>query len=162
MAINLLFYLQCVEDKISMLEIHTGGLNTQEIYARWEKIAIDNNCGAFCFFNGIVRDENGIQGLSFDIYEPLLKEWFEKWRLKAESLGVIILMAHSIGDVKNSQSSYMCAIISSQRKAALGIYEDFIQDFKAKAPIWKYDLKDGKRIYAKDRSSPLPYSGILT
>ena len=37
----------------------------------------------------------------------------------------------------------------------------FVEDFKAQAPIWKYDLKDGERIYAKERSTPIVGSGLL-
>jgi len=39
--------------------------------------------------------------------------------------------------------------------------DEFVEDFKASAPIWKYDLKDGKRIYALDRSTAIKGSGIL-
>nr|WP_213862463.1 hypothetical protein [Escherichia coli] len=57
-------------------------------------------------FVGIVRGENNIQGLSFDIYEALLKTWFEKWHHKAKDLGVVLKMAHSLGDVLIGQSSF--------------------------------------------------------
>ena len=70
-------------------------------------------------------------------------------------------MAHSRGDVFNHQSSYMAGIFSAKRRACLEVFEDFIEDFKHKAPIWKYDLKNGTRIYAKERSYKLPFSGIL-
>ncbi len=43
-------------------------------------------------FVGIVREEDNIQGLSFDIYEVLLKTWFEKWHHKAKDLGVVLKM----------------------------------------------------------------------
>lgn len=139
-----------------MLEIYSGSLPTQTIYTSWEAFARGQNIGAMCVFTGIVRAENDIQGLSFDIYEPLLRKWFEGWQAKAT-----ILMAHSLGDVPCGESSFMCAILSPQRKDALAIYEDFIEDFKANAPIWKYDLINNHRIYAKDRSKPLKGSGLL-
>lgn len=147
---------------MSLLEIYQGALPTYEIYQKWELLAKERNLGAFCVFTGIVREENNIKGLSFDIYKPLLDRWFENWEQKAKNQGVILMMAHSIGDVKNSESSYMSAVLSSQRRAALDMYEDFIEDFKHNAPIWKYDLKDGKRIYAIDRSHCLSGSGILS
>lgn len=144
-----------------MLELFDGAIPTGDIYAKWEKISQEKNFGAYCTFTGIVRNENGIDGLSFDIYEPLLKTWFEKWEKIALTQKIIVCMAHSRGDVLNSECSYMSAILSSNRKSALQLYAEFIEDFKHNAPIWKYDLKQGKRIYAKERSYNLAHSGIL-
>lgn len=144
-----------------MLEIYQNALPTHKIYIQWETIAKEHNFGAYCLFCGIVREEGGIDGLSFDLYEPLLTQWFNQWKKIATEKGLIICMAHSRGDVFNGESSYMSAILSSNRKNALMLYEDFIEDFKHNAPIWKYDLKEGKRIYAKDRSYMLQGSGIL-
>jgi molybdopterin synthase catalytic subunit len=110
---------------------------------------------------GTVRSEDGIDGLSFDIYEPILKSWFERWQQKAKESGAVVKMAHSKGDVMLHESSYIAAIFSPKRRVALEMIDEFVEDFKASAPIWKYDLKDGKRIYAKDRSTPISGSGIL-
>jgi len=63
-----------------MLEIYNGPLKVEEILSCWYNKFKDKNYGAFINFVGIVRDENGIDGLSFDIYEPLLKNWFNSWR----------------------------------------------------------------------------------
>lgn len=70
-------------------------------------------------------------------------------------------MAHSIGDVLNHESSYIAAVCSPKRKVALELIDEFVEDFKAQAPIWKYDLINGQRVYAKDRSSAIKGSGIL-
>ncbi|PAF46397.1 molybdenum cofactor biosynthesis protein MoaE [Helicobacter sp. 12S02232-10] len=145
-----------------MLEIYEGALPTLEIHKNWEEEAKKRNFGAFCLFIGIVRNENGMEGLSFDIYEPLFLKWFHSWEEKANARGVFLKMAHSRGDVRNTESSYMAAVMSSQRKPALEIYDVFIEDFKHKAPIWKYDIKGGKRFYAQERSHLLPGSGILS
>ncbi len=144
-----------------MLEIYHRSLPTQDIYQKLDIMARKNNLGANCIFIGIVRDENSISGLSFDIYEPILKTWFQTWEIQIENQGGILYMAHSLGDVPCGESSFACAILSSQRKVALSFFDKFIEDFKHNAPIWKYDIKDGKRIYAKDRSNPLPHSGLL-
>lgn len=144
-----------------MLEIIEGALSVGDFYKKYHKIAMENNCGACCIFCGVVREEKGNDGLSFDIYEPLLKKWFEEWRVKLKNDGALLCMAHSRGDVFNQESSFICAIISSQRKVALQYYAEFVEDFKHNAPIWKYDLREGKRIYAKDRSYQLPQSGIF-
>lgn len=143
------------------LELHDGPLDVEEITARWYNEIKDKNYGAYIPFIGIVRDEDGISGLSFDIYEPILKAWFDSWQEKANALGASLLMAHSRGDVPNHTSSYISAVVSPQRKVALKLSNDFVEDFKASAPIWKYDLVDGKRVYAKERSTPLSGAGLL-
>lgn len=144
-----------------MLELYNGPLHVEEILNRWYNEYRNKNCGAFVTFVGIVRDEDGIDGLSFDVYEPILKNWFDAWQEKAKERNAYLVMAHSIGDVLNHQSSYISGVISPKRRAGLELLDAFVEDFKAKAPIWKYDLVDGKRIYAKERSTKLPGSGIL-
>jgi len=144
-----------------MLELYEGSLHVEEIISRWYRDIKDKNFGAFIPFIGIVRDEQGIDGLSFDIYEPILKSWFDAWQEKASRENAMLLMAHSKGDVPNHTSSYISAVLSPQRKVGLRLINDFVEDFKASAPIWKYDLIDGKRVYAKKRSMPLNGAGLL-
>lgn len=161
-----------------MLSLYHGALPTSELYTQWEAIAQSKNCGALSIFSGIVRKEqileshsksplgsslksNDVEALSFDIYKPLLEKWFNLWQKKAHNMGAYICMAHSIGDVPCAQSSFMCALISSHRKVALDMYAEFVEDFKMNAPIWKYDIINGQRIYAKERSKALKGSGIL-
>nr|MBP3724553.1 molybdenum cofactor biosynthesis protein MoaE [Campylobacter sp.] len=144
-----------------MLELHNGCLDVNKILSSWYDEFRNQNYGAMIHFVGIVRDENEIDGLSFDIYEPLLQIWFKNWQEKASNLNAKILMAHSIGDVLNHTSSYIACVLSPKRKTALKLINDFVEDFKANAPIWKYDLKNGKRIWAKDRSKALFGAGIL-
>jgi len=144
-----------------MLELHNSALDVSEILDRWYKQESQSNYGAYISFVGTVRSEDDIDGLSFDVYEPILKSWFEAWQEKAKQKGAIIKMAHSCGDVMLHESSYIAAVFSPKRRVALEFIDEFVEDFKASAPIWKYDLKDGKRIYAKDRSTPIQGSGIL-
>ncbi len=144
-----------------MPEIYEGALEVESILARWYQIHRDQNFGAFINFVGIVRDEDGIEGLSFDIYEPILQNWFDAWQERAAKQGAKLLMAHAKGDVLLHQSSYISAVLSPKRRVALELIDQFVEDFKANAPIWKYDLRGGERHYAHDRSTPLPHSGIL-
>lgn len=138
-----------------------GALNIPEIYAKWYEFSVKQNCGALLTFCGIVRDDNNIEALSFDIYEPLLKSWFNTWQEKFQNETINFMFAHSIGDVKIGESSYLAGILSKQRKLGLKLINDFVEDFKANAPIWKYDVINKKRIYAKDRSSKLQGAGLL-
>lgn len=144
------------------MELYSGELNVTEITNRWFMQNKDKNYGAIITFVGVVRDEDGIDGLSFDIYEPLLKKWFDAWQEKAKEKNATIFMAHSKGDVQNHASSFIAGVLSPKRKVALSLINDFVEDFKANAPIWKYDLKNAQRIYAKDRSQAINGAGILS
>ncbi len=145
-----------------MLELYDGPVPVEEILTRWYREEANSNYGAYIPFIGTIRDEDGISGLSFDIYEPILNSWYEAWEGKAEAAGAIIKMAHSRGDVPLHQSSYVAAVFSPKRRVALEMIEAFVEDFKASAPIWKYDLKGGKRVYAADRSTAIAGSGLLS
>ena len=143
------------------MELYNGPLDVKEIFGRWLDEEVLSNYGAYIPFVGTIREENGIEALSFDIYEPVLKAWFETWQEKAKARGAIVKMAHAIGDVPVHTSSYVSAVFSPQRRVALELIEEFVEDFKANAPIWKYDVKHGKRVYAEDRSTPMNGAGLL-
>lgn len=144
-----------------MLYLYDGALKVSDILKAWYEEEAESNYGAFIPFVGTVRSEDEIDGLSFDIYEPILNSWFKDWQEKAQKKGAIIKMAHSKGDVLLHESSYIAAVFSPKRRVALEFIDEFVEDFKASAPIWKYDLKDGKRVYALDRSTAIKGSGIL-
>lgn len=144
-----------------MLQLFNGAIDVEKVLSQWYDDNKTNNYGAFVSFVGTIRDEDGIEGLSFDIYVPILKNWFNVWQQKAQQKGATIYMAHSKGDVLLHQSSYIAAIFSPKRRVALEFIDEFVEDFKANAPIWKYDLKEGQRIYAADRSTPMEGAGIL-
>lgn len=144
-----------------MLELYDGALNVPEILKRWYEEEAQSNYGAYIPFVGTVRNEDGIEGLSFDVYEPILNSWFDAWIVKAAPMGAKLKMAHSRGDVLLHESSYIAAVFSPKRRVALETIEAFVEDFKAQAPIWKYDLKNGQRVYAKERSTPISGAGIL-
>ncbi|MGA1940460.1 molybdopterin synthase catalytic subunit [Arcobacter sp. YIC-310] len=138
-----------------------GPLDVNEINSKWYDEFKNSNYGAIITFVGVVRNENSIDGLSFDIYEPILKSWFEAWQNKAKQKNAIVLMAHSKGDVLNHESSYIAAVCSPKRRVALEMIDEFVEDFKAQAPIWKYDIIKGERVYAEDRSTIINGAGIL-
>ncbi len=143
------------------LQIFEGKLEVEKITNSWYENLKNLNYGAIITFVGVVRDENKIEGLSFDIYEPILNSWFDKWQKKANEKNAIVLMAHSRGDVKNHESSYIASVCSPKRRVALELIDEFVEDFKKNAPIWKYDIINGKRVYAKDRSSAIVGAGVL-
>ncbi len=144
------------------LELHDGSLEVEKITNNWYNNFRLSNFGAIITFVGVVRDEDGIDGLSFDIYEPILNSWFESWQKKAKEKNAIVLMAHSRGDVLNHTSSYIAAVCSPKRRVALELIDEFVEDFKASAPIWKYDIIKGKREYALNRSTEISGAGLLS
>ncbi len=146
---------------VEMLELINQELDVPEILTKWYMQELQNNFGAYIPFVGIVREEGGISALSFDVYEPLLKNWFNSWQATAKEKGAKIKMAHSKGDVRVHASSFIAAVFSPKRRVALELIDEFVEDFKANAPIWKYDVINNKRVYAKDRSMPIKGSGIL-
>ena len=143
------------------MELYHGPLDVKEIFGRWLDEEAESNYGAYIPFVGTIRAEDGIEALSFDIYEPILQKWFDAWQEKAAALGAVVKMAHSIGDVPVHTSSYISAVFSPKRRVALELIDEFVEDFKANAPIWKYDVKDGKRMYAEERSTPMNGAGLL-
>jgi len=144
-----------------MLELHQGDLPVEKITNSWYQKYKLSNYGAIITFIGVVRDEDNIDGLSFDIYEPILNSWFNAWQEKAKKQNAIVLMAHSIGDVLNHESSYIAAVCSPKRRVALEFIDEFVEDFKASAPIWKYDIINSNREYALKRSTAIKGAGLL-
>jgi len=138
-----------------VLSLYNGPLNVAEILKEWYEQEAKSNYGAYISFVGTVRSEN-------NIYEPILQSWFETWQAKAKERGAIIKMAHARGDVMLHESSYISAVFSPKRRVALDLIDEFVEDFKASAPIWKYDLRGGDRVYALDRSTAIKGSGLLS
>jgi len=143
------------------LQIHQRDLPIEKIHNAWYEKYKNLNYGAFITFVGIVRDEDGIEGLSFDIYKPILKSWFSSWQKRAKKQNAVVLIAHSLGDVLNHKSSYIAGVYSPQRRVALNLIDEFVEDFKKNAPIWKYDILNGQRVYASNRSQKITGAGIL-
>jgi molybdopterin synthase catalytic subunit len=143
------------------MELYEGPLEVKEIFGRWLDEEAASNYGAYIPFVGPIRAEDDIEALSFDIYAPVLQKWFDEWQEKAKERGAVVKMAHAMGDVPVHTSSYVSAVFSPKRRVALELIDEFVEDFKANAPIWKYDVKNGERIYAADRSTPMNGSGLL-
>ncbi|MBL4584847.1 MAG: molybdenum cofactor biosynthesis protein MoaE, partial [Pseudomonadales bacterium] len=95
-----------------MLTLHDGPLDVPTILKEWYEEEAQSNYGAYIPFVGTVRSEDGIDGLSFDVYEPILESWFTAWQKKAQEKGAKIKMAHSKGDVMLHESSYIAAVFS--------------------------------------------------
>ena len=93
--------VEIMENRKEFLQLFDGNLPVEQITNSWYNKYKNSNFGAIITFVGVVRDENKIEGLSFDIYEPILNSWFYSWQKKAKEKDAIVLMAHSRGDVFN-------------------------------------------------------------
>lgn len=149
-----------------MFELIEGALDINALNARCFEFVRRQNCGAWLSFCGLVRAEKGVEALFFEMDEILLKTWFKAWqtRLLNEFANekAQLFFAHSKGLVKAGESSYLAGVLSKQRKLGLVLLNDFVEDFKANAPIWKYDVIKGEKIYAKERSTKLFGAGLLS
>ena len=143
------------------MELYNGQLNIQNIINIWTQDNIKKNYGAFIYFVGVVRDENSIDGLYFEIYKPILEKWFNQWTKYGLDNDINIKMAHSIGNVMINESSYISAIFSKHRKIGLSTINLLVEDFKKNAPIWKYEIIDSQRIYRREKSTPMNNNGLL-
>ncbi len=144
-----------------MIKVYKRPLNKEEIEREWFATLTENRNGAFVSFTGIIKEEHKIEGLSFDIHEPMLKKWFNVWDSYTKDNNSKLFMAHSKGDVMLGEISFMCAVASPKRRFALETMDTLVEDFKANAPIWKYDLKNGERAFALARSHKIDGSGLL-
>lgn len=147
---------------VKEFQLFNNALDEKALYSEFCGICKELNYGAFLSFSGIIRAEGNISGLSFDIYEPILRKWFDDWCEKTRNLNIRLFFAHAKGNVLVGECSYFAGIASSHRKNGLDIFAKFVEDFKQNAPIWKYDLINNQRIYAKDRSFKLPNAGLLS
>ncbi|PAF48808.1 hypothetical protein BKH43_07640 [Helicobacter sp. 13S00401-1] len=153
-----------------MKEGHISNIDFSNITS---KLAVESGFGALSTFEGIVRDDKiagedlkdkeapKVEALKFQIYEPLFIKWMREWQEKASKKGVVLALAHSYGVVKVGETSYVASVMSKHRKPVLELFASFVDDFKANAPIWKFDIANGKEIYALDRSQTLKHSGLL-
>ena len=88
----------------TLLELHDGDLPVEQITNKWYDNFRLSNYGAIITFVGVVRDEDNIDGLSFDIYEPILNSWFNDWQEKRSLFFNKLLKKfkkHSIFEIKS-------------------------------------------------------------
>ena len=107
-----------------MVEIFKGGVPVIETLERWYEEFKLEGFGAMIPFIGIVRPDGGIEGLSFDLYLPMLNEWFKKWE---ELKDAKIIMAHSFGDVMVGESSFLCAVFTKHRREGFKYLEELVE-----------------------------------
>lgn len=153
-----------LEASTSELLIIDGYLPIKNLYNRYNKLATNNNHGVVVNFTGFVRHDEGIKqgdGLFFEVYEPMLVQWFSAHKERLESEGILICMAHSRGFVPVTKSSFIVCLSAKHRESLFNELLTFVEDFKQNAPIWKYDYINGKKIFERLRSKPLRGSGLF-
>lgn len=144
------------------LFVSHGGIDIINFFKISNELTIEYGYGANCTFNGVVRGDGGVEGLSFNIYNTLFIKWFRDWEQRAVKSECNVLLAHSVGFVPVGETSFICSVFSKHRASALEFFPKIIEDFKRKAPIWKFNIKDGNKIYASESAYKLPFSGLLS
>ena len=89
------------------LQVHNGALEVEKIHNAWYNKYKNLNYGAFITFVGIIRDENEIDGLSFDVYEPILKSWFNSWQERAKKQKFAKTNANKLKVAKNQHIPFI-------------------------------------------------------
>ena len=105
-----------------------------------------DGAGALVVFDGVVRpteNDQAIAGLSYEAYQPLTSQMLDELgRSIVAAHGLIALRAeHSVGFVANHGVSFRLYIASAHRKEALAAMDQFIDQMKAKVPLWKVPQK---------------------
>ena len=98
--------------------------------------------GAVVSFAGIVRRREGetaLRAIDYEAYAPmarkalsgLLEEAHERWS------GFQALLAHRTGEVEVGEASVVIVVATGHREEAFTICRWFIDELKARVPIWK-------------------------
>ena len=98
--------------------------------------------GAVVLFLGVVREENegrAVTRLDYSAYAPMavaeMKRIVEA--LEAERPGVVVSVAHRIGELAVGDVAVVCAASAKHRPDAFLATREAIDRIKAEAPIWK-------------------------
>lgn len=111
------------------------------------------DAGAVASFSGVTRchfEGRTVRELQYEAYDAmaeaelrkLCSEVRSKWHVKA------IAVVHRTGTVPIGEPSVEIAISSEHRKDGLEAVAFFIDELKARVPIWK------KEVYAEDEGAP--------
>jgi molybdopterin synthase catalytic subunit len=114
-----------------------------------ERTVAAAGCGALVTFVGIVRgrsdDGHPVDGLSYEAYEPMALQEFERIAREArERYGATsAAIVHRVGDVAVGEVAVVVAIGAEHRAQAFDACSYAIEELKARAPIWKQERYRG-------------------
>ncbi len=100
-------------------------------------------CGAAIAFAGAVRDRSGdgrtVTGLTYEAYEPLALEEFDRIAHEArERFGPCeIAIHHRVGELRVGETAVAVAVAAPHRAVAFDACRYCIDELKARAPVWK-------------------------
>lgn len=103
------------------------------------------SCGAEVFFHGVVRDSRAdkkVSFLEFEAYEPMVFSELQKIALEIKQQWPIqaIVVQHRLGVVCPGELAIVVAIASVHRAEAFEACAYFMNQLKAKVPIWKKEV----------------------
>lgn len=113
------------------------------------KFVTHPSCGAISSFVGITRDNfesKKVLKLSYEAYVPMaekvLRELCDE-ATKEKFKGVKrIAIVHLLGDCPIGHASVIICVSSPHRRLAIDCCHFLIDELKAKAPIWKFEVYD--------------------
>ncbi|HBR15874.1 MAG TPA: molybdopterin-converting factor chain 2 [Candidatus Omnitrophica bacterium] len=131
---------------------------------------LSSDAGAFCSFEGWVRDHNEgkrVIGLEYEAYVILCEQEAEKILKEArEKLDILhVNCFHRVGRLNISEMAVWVGVTAAHRDAAFQACRYVIDEIKARLPVWKkefYDNGDSDWVNcASCSSTPLSNRGIM-
>ena len=111
----------------------------------WAESLASNQAGAFCSFEGRVRDNQDgrrVKQLEYQAHEPLCQTEAEKILDEAKSKFNIIDSAclHRVGLLNVGEVSVVVGVIAPHRDEAFKACQYIIDELKKRLPIWKKEF----------------------
>lgn len=103
-----------------------------------------SQAGAFCVFEGWVRDHNegrGVQGLRYEAYVELAEREGETILAEASQRfpGIQACCVHRLGELSIGDRAVWVGVSAAHRDAAFGACRWIIDEVKSRVPIWKHE-----------------------
>jgi molybdopterin synthase catalytic subunit len=115
-----------------------------------ERLAASGAVGAICTFQGTVRaegSEDPLVALEYSAYEEMALREME--RVRAEALAkfpvIEVFLVHRLGRLAVGEVSVAVVVSAAHRDAAFAACRYSIDEIKAKAPIWKKEIRASGR-----------------
>jgi len=103
--------------------------------------------GAFCCFEGWVRNENDgkkVIALEYEAYETLCKKEAQKISIEVENKFNVIAarVFHRVGKLNIGEMAVWVGVIAQHREDSFKACRTIIDEVKARLPIWKKEYYD--------------------
>jgi molybdopterin synthase catalytic subunit len=122
---------------VEALRLREGALDPAE----WLAAPAPPHCGALAVFAGTVRNEHegrAVSGMRYHAYAPLAEKRLREIESEAAArFGVIVAVAHAVGELKVGEVSVVVVVRGGHRGEAFDACRWAIDTIKQAVPIWK-------------------------